>query len=83
MNWKRNKGANYYYSLSNNLRNLYKYIRENGVLESIQDCDRTNMGLFSRDIFEKVRKRSPGWEELVPPSVAELSEEKNLWRASD
>ena len=69
--------------VADNLRNLYKYIRGNGVLESIQDCDRTNMGLFSRDAFERIRSRSPGWEELVPTCVAQLIEQNNLWRADD
>jgi hypothetical protein len=68
--------------VADNLRNLYKYVRENGFLESIKDCDRANMGLFSRDIFEKVQARNPGWEELLPPCVAKLIEEKNLWRTS-
>ena len=67
--------------VAKNLRNLYKYVRENGVLESIQDCDRANMGLFSRDAFERVRKRKAGWSEIVPTCVAELIEKKNLWRA--
>jgi len=68
--------------VADNLRNLYKYVRENGFLEPIKDCDRANMGLFSRDIFEKVQARNPGWEELLPPCVAKLIEEKNLWRTS-
>jgi len=68
--------------VADNLRNLYKYVRENGFLESIKDCDRANMGLFSRDIFEKVQARNPGWEELLPPCVAKLIEVKNFWRAS-
>jgi hypothetical protein len=68
--------------VADNLRNLYKYVRENGFLEPIKDCDRSNMGLFSRDIFEKVQARSPGWEEFLPPCVAKLIKEKNLWRAS-
>jgi hypothetical protein len=68
--------------VADNLRNLYKYVRENGFLEPIQDCDRANMGLFSRDIFEKVQARSQGWEELLPPCVAKLIEEKNLWKGS-
>jgi len=67
--------------VAKNLRNLYKYIRENGVLESIQDCERTNMGVFSRDAFDRVRERKDGWSEIVPTCVAELIKKKNLWRA--
>jgi len=63
-----------------NLRNLYKYIRENGFLETIENCDRENMKLFSRDVFQKVCKREQGWQDPLPPPVAEMIEAKGLWQ---
>ena len=62
-----------------NLRNLYKYVRENGFLISIEDCDRKNMQLFSRDILERVRTRGEGWTESLPDSVVAMIESKGLW----
>ena len=67
--------------VAKNLRNLYKYIRENGFLETIRNCDRQNMKLFSRDAFEQVRKRKPGWKECLPECVAEMIEKKDLWKS--
>ena len=65
--------------VADNLRNLYKYIRENGFLETIENCDRENMQLFSRDVFDRVCKRSKDWKENLPNCVVEMIEKKNLW----
>jgi len=62
-----------------NLRNLYKYVRENGFLISIENCDRENMKLFSRDIFDLVRKRADGWNQSLPVPVVNLIEKNKLW----
>ena len=67
--------------VAENLRNLYKYIRENGFLETVLHCDRQNMKLFSRDVFEQVLKRKAGWKESLPECVAEMIEKKGLWKS--
>lgn len=67
--------------VADNLRNLYKYIRENGFLINIQDCNRENMNLFSRDIFDLVQKRADGWKDNLPACVSEMIERKNLWNS--
>ena len=65
--------------VADNLRNLYKYIRENGFLETIKECDRENMRFFSRDIFEQILERAAGWKDNLPETVANMIESKNLW----
>ena len=65
--------------VAKNLRNLYKYVRENGFLISIEDFDRNNMKLFSRDVFDLVRNRKDGWKDSLPDCVVELIETKELW----
>ena len=65
--------------VDDNLRNLYKYIRENGFLETIKECNRDNMHFFSRDVFDQVLKRQDGWKDNLPPTVANMIESKNLW----
>jgi hypothetical protein len=67
--------------VAKNLRNLYKYIRENGFLETISECDRRNMKLFSRDVFEQVQSRKEGWKECLPDCAAEMIEKKELWKS--
>ena len=66
--------------VASNLRNLYKYIRENGFLITIENCDRSNMNLFSRDIFELVQNRTDGWKDCLPPCVTDMIEKNNLWK---
>jgi hypothetical protein len=65
--------------VADNLRNLYKYIRENGFLETIEECNRENMKFFSRDIFDQIVQRKDGWKDNLPESVANMIESKNLW----
>ena len=66
--------------VASNLRNLYKYIRENGFLVTIENCDRSNMNLFSRDIFQLVCNRSDGWKNCLPECVSEMIDKNNLWK---
>ena len=65
--------------VADNLRNLYKYIRENGFLETIKEFNRENMKFFSRDIFDQIVKRKDGWKNNLPENVANMIESKNLW----
>jgi hypothetical protein len=66
--------------VARNLRNLYKYIRENGFLVTIENCDRSNMNLFSRDIFDLVQNRTEGWKDSLPSCVTDMIEKNNLWK---
>ena len=66
--------------VARNLRNLYKYIRENGFLVTIKNCDRSNMNLFSRDIFDLVQNRTEGWKDSLPSCVTDMIEKNNLWK---
>ena len=44
--------------VASNLRNLYKYVKENGF-ETIEDCNRANMNLFSRGVLRMLRENDP------------------------
>ena len=65
--------------VAENLRNLYKYVRENGFLECVNQFDRENMRFFARDVFDKIMQREDGWKDQLPSCVSNLIEEKNLW----
>ena len=66
--------------VADNLRNLYNYVMENGFLEAIENCDRSNMKLFSRDVFLKICQREKGWQDALPSPVAKMIETRDLWR---
>ena len=62
--------------VAENLRNPYKYVRENGFLVSIEEFDRRNMKLFSRDVFNLVCNRRDGWKDSLLSCVVDLIETK-------
>ena len=66
--------------VADNLRNLYKFIRENQFLETIRESNRNNMKFFSRDIFEQILNRQEGWQDNLPETVAQMIDSKNLWQ---
>ena len=65
--------------VDDHVRNLYKYVRENGFLEPIRDFDRSSMNLFSRDVIEMIRDGRDGWESMVPKRVAQIVKDRRLW----
>jgi hypothetical protein len=65
--------------VDDHVRNLYKYVRENGFLEPVLDVDRSSMNLFSRDVIEMIREGKDGWEDMVPEPVAQIVKERCLW----
>jgi len=69
--------------VADNLRNLYKFIRENQYLETIRESNRNNMKFFSRDIFEQILNRQEGWQDNLPETVAQMIDSKNLWQRSE
>jgi hypothetical protein len=69
--------------VADNLRNLYKFIRENRFLETIRESNRNNMKFFSRDIFEQILNRQDGWQDNLPETVAKMIDSKNLWLRSE
>ncbi len=58
---------------------MYQHLIENGYIESIDFYNKDFLHIFSRDVLAKIGKRDPGWEEMVPPQVAELIRERQLF----
>jgi len=62
-----------------NLRHLHAYLVENRFIESLRDCDEKCLPVFSRDVLGKIRSGDESWEEMVPPQVAKIIRERNLF----
>ena len=62
-----------------NLRHLHAYLVENRYIESLRDYDEKCLPIFSRDVLQKIRSSDKSWEELVPPEVAKIIRERNLF----
>jgi len=62
-----------------NLRHLHAYLMENRCIESLRDYDEKCLPIFSRDVLSKLRSGDKSWEESVPPEVAQIIRERNLF----
>ncbi len=62
-----------------NLRHLHAYLVENRFIEGLQDYDESCLPIFSRDVLKKIRTGDKSWEEMVPPQVAQMIRERNLF----
>jgi hypothetical protein len=61
------------------LQNLYNYLRDNRFIINIP-CERPAMMDFnSRNVVTRIAAGEPGWEDLVPPKVAELIKNRQLF----
>jgi hypothetical protein len=62
-----------------NLRNLYAHLMENRYISPIVGFDPSIMDIFSRDVLAKIQNGESGWENGVPPKVAALIKERQLF----
>ncbi len=61
------------------LRNLYEHLLENHYLECIVGYDRDILGIFSRDVLERIRTQDAKWETMVPAPVAAAIKKRGLF----
>ncbi|MDB6024842.1 MAG: hypothetical protein JWM68_1065 [Verrucomicrobiales bacterium] len=61
------------------LRHLHAYLVENRFIEGIRDYNQQCLPIFSRDVLQKIRSQDKTWEEMVPPQVAKMIRERNLF----
>jgi hypothetical protein len=62
-----------------NLRHMYSYLMENLYIQALQDCDESCLPIFSRDVLTKIRTGDPSWQPAVPPEVAALIKERQMF----
>lgn len=63
------------------LRNLYKYLLENGMLRHLEPRNLEVMEVFPRDVLEMLRSGNPDWKKYVPdPGVAFIEEHRCFQR---
>lgn len=61
-----------------NLQHLYAYLMEGHFIQGLRDVDERNMSIFSRDVLKMLQTGAPGWEECVPPAVADIIKQRGL-----
>ena len=61
------------------INNLYQYLLQNRCIKDISDCDNVDTTLHSEMVRTLWDEQSPLWEELVPPTVAEMIKKRKLF----
>lgn len=58
---------------------LFGYLRENNYIKEIEDYDPSLLGIFARDVIARIVADEEGWEDQVPPKVAEMIKDRCLF----
>tara|TARA_R110000868_G_scaffold159516_17_gene388456 strand:- start:12309 stop:13712 length:1404 start_codon:yes stop_codon:yes gene_type:complete len=58
---------------------LVEYLRKTGKLHDITDYSKQHFSIWSRVVLKMIQEGQPGWESMVPPSVAKRVKEKCLF----
>jgi hypothetical protein len=61
------------------LRHLYRYLVESGLILSIPVYDRAKLGIFPRDVLAMIQSGDARWKELVPDEVARVISERGYF----
>ncbi len=61
------------------LNQLLGYLRETGAIEAIKGSDGSLLHVYPKEVLAAIQSGSPGWEQHVPPDVAELIKSRALF----
>jgi len=61
------------------LKHLYEHLKDSKQLHDIKDFNKENLHIYSRKVLNMIINNEPGWEEMVPASVAKTINEKCLF----
>ncbi len=64
------------------MKELYKFFKYNGKVVDIKGYKPENMDIFSREVLSMIEEGQEGWENMLPPGVAEIIKEKKLFNYS-
>lgn len=65
--------------VSKSLVHLYDHLKSSNHIHDIKDFNRDNLHIYSRKVLNMIINNEPGWEEMVPDSVAKTINEKCLF----
>lgn len=62
-----------------NLFMLFRHLRNNGFLIDLKGYDKNVLQIFSPKVIQMIKSGEPGWEEMVPDTVADIIKENCLF----
>lgn len=66
-------------SIAHNLRHLYEHLRENRYLRPLNSINHDYLSIYSHEVLAKIRQRDWDWQDMVPPQVAKLILQRELF----
>jgi hypothetical protein len=61
------------------MKELYKFFAYNGKVVDVENYDRDNLKIFSREILKMIANNETGWEKMLPEGIAKLIKEHKLF----
>jgi hypothetical protein len=62
-----------------NLKSLFKHLKDNNFLIDLEGYDTQVLQIFSPKVIQMIKSGEPGWEEMVPDTVADIIKENCLF----
>jgi hypothetical protein len=59
--------------------NLFRHLVERGRIKQLDNIDEGVLHIFSRDVLKRIKESDASWEEMVPPEVAQLVKQRQLF----
>lgn len=61
------------------MKELYKFFAYNGKVLDIKEFENENLKIFSREVLKMISKGKSGWENMLPPGIADMIKKDNLF----
>jgi hypothetical protein len=59
------------FPIADSMRSLFEYLKASQFMIDMQGYDPELLGIFSNEVIQQIKKGEPGWEQYVPPTVAD------------
>ncbi len=66
-------------TVPDNLKHLLEYLKVNNFLVDLEGYDTGVMQIFSPKVLQMIKAAEPGWEDMVPETVADMIKERCLF----
>jgi len=61
------------------MKELYKFFKFNGKVTDIDNYQKEDLSIFSRQVLRMIYDKESGWEEMLPAGISEIIKEKGLF----
>ena len=61
------------------LVNLYEHLVDRARIRAMTEFDRSVLHIFSRDVLRRIKDNDDSWEQMVPPTIAEVIKKRRFF----